>query len=57
MLSRTAFDRVGDEGGFAPNLKSNEEACELIVEAIRPPVSRPAPNGHGARPCCERIPR
>jgi enolase 1/2/3 len=25
---------VGDEGGFAPNLKSNEEACELIVEAI-----------------------
>ncbi len=26
---------VGDEGGFAPNLKSNEEACELIVEAIK----------------------
>ncbi|SHJ96758.1 phosphopyruvate hydratase [Propionispora hippei] len=26
---------VGDEGGFAPNLKSNEEACELIIEAIR----------------------
>jgi len=25
---------VGDEGGFAPNLKSNEEACEVIVEAI-----------------------
>lgn len=25
---------VGDEGGFAPNLKSNEDACELIVEAI-----------------------
>ncbi len=25
---------VGDEGGFAPNLKSNEEACELIVQAI-----------------------
>jgi len=25
---------VGDEGGFAPNLKSNEEAVELIVEAI-----------------------
>jgi enolase len=25
---------VGDEGGFAPNLKSNEEACELLVEAI-----------------------
>jgi enolase len=26
---------VGDEGGFAPNLKSNEEACELILEAIK----------------------
>jgi len=25
---------VGDEGGFAPNLKSNEEACDLIVKAI-----------------------
>ncbi|HWB52613.1 MAG TPA: phosphopyruvate hydratase [Tepidisphaeraceae bacterium] len=25
---------VGDEGGFAPNLKSDEEACQLIVEAI-----------------------
>jgi len=25
---------VGDEGGFAPNLKSNDEACQLIVEAI-----------------------
>lgn len=25
---------VGDEGGFAPNLKSNEEALEFIMEAI-----------------------
>jgi enolase len=25
---------VGDEGGFAPNLKSNAEAIELILEAI-----------------------
>ncbi len=25
---------VGDEGGYAPNLKSNEEACEVILEAI-----------------------
>ncbi|MFN8006679.1 MAG: phosphopyruvate hydratase [Terriglobia bacterium] len=25
---------VGDEGGFAPNLKSDEEACQLIVTAI-----------------------
>lgn len=26
---------VGDEGGFAPSLKSNTEAIELVVEAIR----------------------
>lgn len=25
---------VGDEGGFAPNLKSNEEALEVILQAI-----------------------
>ena len=25
---------VGDEGGFAPNLKSNEEAIETILQAI-----------------------
>jgi enolase len=25
---------VGDEGGFAPNLKSNEEALDLVLEAI-----------------------
>ena len=26
---------VGDEGGFAPNLKSNEEALEVVLEAIK----------------------
>ena len=26
---------VGDEGGFAPNLKSNEEAVEVVLEAIQ----------------------
>jgi enolase len=25
---------VGDEGGFAPNLPSNEEACRLLLQAI-----------------------
>jgi len=25
---------VGDEGGFAPDLKSNDEACQVIVQAI-----------------------
>lgn len=32
---------VGDEGGFAPALKSNEEACELIVAAIERAGYRP----------------
>ncbi|PIU30841.1 MAG: phosphopyruvate hydratase [Syntrophobacteraceae bacterium CG07_land_8_20_14_0_80_61_8] len=26
---------VGDEGGFAPNLKSNEEAMEMLMDAIK----------------------
>ncbi|HAV24124.1 MAG TPA: phosphopyruvate hydratase, partial [Bacteroidetes bacterium] len=25
---------VGDEGGFAPNLKSNDEAVEVILQAV-----------------------
>ena len=28
------FTGVGDEGGFAPNLKSNKEGFDLIIEAI-----------------------
>ncbi len=32
---------VGDEGGFAPNLKSNEEALEYIVNAIESAGYRP----------------
>ncbi|KPK94626.1 MAG: enolase [Deltaproteobacteria bacterium SM23_61] len=32
---------VGDEGGFAPNLKSNEEAPEVILEAIGQAGYRP----------------
>jgi enolase len=32
---------VGDEGGFAPNLASNEEALKLIVEAITEAGYRP----------------
>ncbi|MGM0432933.1 MAG: phosphopyruvate hydratase [Spirochaetota bacterium] len=34
LKSKGYSTAVGDEGGFAPNLKSNEEACELILEAI-----------------------
>ncbi len=32
---------VGDEGGFAPSLKSNEEAFEVILEAIEKAGYRP----------------
>ena len=34
LKSRGYATSVGDEGGFAPNLKSNEEALELILDAI-----------------------
>ena len=34
LKSKGYSTSVGDEGGFAPNLKSNEEALEVIVEAI-----------------------
>jgi len=35
LLSKKGLSNaVGDEGGFAPNLKSNEEALSLILEAI-----------------------
>jgi enolase len=35
VLSTKGYNTaVGDEGGFAPNLKSNEEAVEVILEAI-----------------------
>ena len=36
VLSDKGFStNVGDEGGFAPNLSSNEEAIEVILEAIK----------------------
>ena len=34
LKSRGYSTTVGDEGGFAPNLKSNEEALEVIIESI-----------------------
>ena len=34
LKSRGLNTSVGDEGGFAPDLKSNEEAIEVILEAI-----------------------
>ncbi len=35
LKSKGLATTVGDEGGFAPNLSSNEEAIEVILEAIK----------------------
>jgi enolase len=35
LKSKGYSTAVGDEGGFAPNLKSDEEALQVIVEAIK----------------------
>jgi enolase len=35
LKKRGYSTNVGDEGGFAPDLKSNDEACEVILEAIK----------------------
>ncbi|MCH7858672.1 MAG: phosphopyruvate hydratase [Candidatus Marinimicrobia bacterium] len=35
LKSKGLATAVGDEGGFAPNLRSNEEAIEIILEAVQ----------------------
>ena len=45
-LKRTLHDRglataVGDEGGFAPDLGSNEEALQMLIEGIEAAGYRP----------------
>ena len=34
LVKRKLATGVGDEGGFAPNLKSNREALDIVVEAV-----------------------
>jgi len=42
ILAKKGYStNVGDEGGFAPSLKSNEEAVEVILEAITAAGYRP----------------
>lgn len=41
LQKRGLVASVGDEGGFAPNLRTNEEAVEMILEAIRVAGYRP----------------
>ncbi|WLP85585.1 phosphopyruvate hydratase [Mycoplasma seminis] len=40
--------QVGDEGGFAPNFKSHEEALDFLVEAIKAAGYTPAKSGEKA---------
>ncbi len=42
---------VGDEGGFAPNLQSNQEALELILEAIEKAGYKPGKDIYLALDC------
>ena len=42
LKSKNLSTSVGDEGGFAPNLNKNEEALELIIEAIIKAGYKPA---------------
>ena len=45
VLSKKGYSTaVGDEGGFAPMLKSNEEAIESVLEAITQAGYRPGEN-------------
>jgi enolase len=41
LKAKNCNTAVGDEGGFAPNLTSNEEALEVIIEAIKKSGYRP----------------
>lgn len=41
LKGRGLATAVGDEGGFAPNLVANEDACDLIVAAIEAAGLRP----------------
>lgn len=42
LQKRGLVTAVGDEGGFAPSLATNDEAVEVIVEAIKTAGYRPA---------------
>ena len=41
LSSKGYSTNVGDEGGFAPNIKSNEEAIETVLQAIESAGYRP----------------
>ena len=51
LLSKNYSTAVGDEGGFAPNLNSNEEAIELIIESIKASKLNPGEDVNIALDC------
>ncbi len=47
VLTKKGYStNVGDEGGFAPNIKSNEEAIETVLEAIEAAGFKPGEDIH-----------
>ena len=51
LQSKKYSTAVGDEGGFAPSLKSNEEALKLIIHAIKDSNLEPGTDIHIALDC------
>ena len=45
LKKRNLDTAVGDEGGFAPNLATTEEALDILVEAIKAAGYKPGPEG------------
>ena len=50
LKSKKMYTNVGDEGGFAPSINTNEEALELIVQAIEKSKLKP---GHDVVICLD----
>jgi enolase len=46
LKSKGLSTNVGDEGGFAPNLGSNEEAIEVVIQAIEKAGFKPGDDMH-----------
>ncbi len=46
LKSKGMSTNVGDEGGFAPNLGSNEEAIEVVIQAIEKAGFKPGDDMH-----------
>ena len=57
VKSRGYSTGVGDEGGFAPNLRSNREALDLLMEAVSKAGYQPGKDSAeiGRASCRERV--